>query len=564
MRVDLSNFFQRPNRTIHEKKISKGVSETILPEKGQRIEGKILDILQNRLTIQLADGQQVTAKMLETLPLSIGDQLFFDVLESSLDQIVLKPTHEEQGEEQSTHDMLRRIGIEPTTTKINIVKALVERNMPIHKETVQQIERYIHRFPEAKLETLLFLTKNNILVSEETIQYGEQLIKGQENLSKEMVSLGRMLSTGIKNPEIRGALEALSISYGEHSEKKEIILSNIGLKTALSILTSIEQPADGNVRVALKENISANGAPNLNLLEQSNITQDGKGVQSSSMQVVSSNYTELSPEVNRSFEETIHRFVVPTLEPEQQKVLAEALLSFKNIMSLEELNSFFETLTLDGKTKTYIKEATAERLIEQALNQNLLLGREALEDNGQLSKHFQKVYVHLKEIIEHVSQQENGGQTEEVLKTAQQIRTGIETMHQLQQNYQFVHLPLMLNQQQVNSQLYVMNRKKQQKSADEKITALLSLDYRNLGHLDVYVTKQMKNIELTFYVEDESTEVFLQENMVQLQQQLIQKSFNIMGLGVRLHDTSLQEIQTFFEQKNPSDTPKRFTFDVRA
>jgi hypothetical protein len=82
--------------------------------------------------------------------------------------------------------------------------------------------------------------------------------------------------------------------------------------------------------------------------------------------------------------------------------------------------------------------------------------------------------------------------------------------------------------------------------------------------MDVYIAKHAKNVEVTFYVDGQDSERLLQENTLTLHKQLINKSFNVLGLGVRLQDEDLSDINAFFNGQNAKTEPKRFTFDVRA
>ena len=56
MRIDISNILNRSNKSVSDNQRSqgiKGVDRYVLPEKGQLLEGEILDILQNKVTIRL-------------------------------------------------------------------------------------------------------------------------------------------------------------------------------------------------------------------------------------------------------------------------------------------------------------------------------------------------------------------------------------------------------------------------------------------------------------------------------------------------------------------------------
>ena len=150
-----------------------------------------------------------------------------------------------------------------------------------------------------------------------------------------------------------------------------------------------------------------------------------------------------------------------------------------------------------------------------------------------------------------------------VLKEAANIKTNVEMMNQLQQNHQFVHLPIILNGQDVNSELYIMNNRNSKTSSDERVTALLRLDLRNLGHLDIYVAKTENNVEVTFYVDKDDTQEDLRDNTYQLVNKLITESFNVLGIGIMMKDKEFDVFEDFINSKDNEES-KRFTFDMRA
>ena len=513
MRIDISNILNKSNNASTASQRSQdvqGVGRYVLPEKGQLLEGEILDILQNKVTIRLLTGQQISAKMLEDFPFKIGDRLTFEIKDSTTEQLTLKPIIEGNTTRQNISDILVNAHMDESEQNIQLVKQLMENKMPINKETIQQLHMFTKRFPEAKMENLIFLTKNDLIVSDESIRYVDQLIHDRQNMSKDFESFSRTASTLIKDADVQMLIEKMVLP-----NQPEAAL----LKAAFSLVGT---------------QVEAN-------FEQS-----------------------ILPEQIKFIETTLRETVLPQLPESVRSMILEKLPFFNSTKTLNDLNSFFEKFPFKDDMKTYVKEALAERITENVLNQSTLIGRPELEQHENISKHFNKVYERFIDLIESTKQSQLSTGGEKLLKEVQQLKTGLETMNQLQQNYQFVHLPIMLNQQSINSQLYIMNKKSIRKNKDERVTALLRLDFRNLGHMDIYIAKQSKNVEVTFYVDGKNSERLLQDNTLTLHKQLINKSFNVLGLGVRLQESDLNEMNDFFNNQINKSEPKRFTFDVRA
>ncbi|MBQ9438918.1 MAG: flagellar hook-length control protein FliK, partial [Lachnospiraceae bacterium] len=105
------------------------------------------------------------------------------------------------------------------------------------------------------------------------------------------------------------------------------------------------------------------------------------------------------------------------------------------------------------------------------------------------------------------------GKTGEALKS---LQGNLDFMQQLNQAYGYVQLPLKLNGEEKNGDLYVFGRKGRKPQPGEQVTALLHLDMDNLGPLDIYVNMKDKKVSMRFTVSDEETLDFLGEHMDQL------------------------------------------------
>ncbi len=61
-------------------------------------------------------------------------------------------------------------------------------------------------------------------------------------------------------------------------------------------------------------------------------------------------------------------------------------------------------------------------------------------------------------------------------------------MNQINEMYHYVQLPLKMNQEGANGDLYVYKRKQQKTGEDGKLTALLHLSMPVLGNMDVFLS----------------------------------------------------------------------------
>jgi len=196
------------------------------------------------------------------------------------------------------------------------------------------------------------------------------------------------------------------------------------------------------------------------------------------------------------------------------------------------------------------------------LNNELMMNKEDFNSVEKINKHYNKVYDRIIDVL-NLDIQDASKSVQEVLKEASNIKTNVEIMNQLQENHQFIHIPIVLNDQNIDSELYIMNNKKSSKSKNKKVTALLRLDLRNLGQLDIYVVKTSKNVEVNFYVEGDETIDHIRTNSSTLVNQLVEKSFNVLGIGVMMKEKKFDIVSDFLDKRDNNES-KRFSFDMKA
>lgn len=527
MRIDIFNMFSqfsRVNESKNKEKIQAKDNVLVkLPSTGQVVKGQIEDIQQNKVTIRLEDGQLIEAKMTENFEFVIGDKLSFLVKESSAEQLLLKPMLEGDIAEAKIGTILKNAGLPDNEKNREIVTKLLEKQMPINKKMLTELSMFSKRFPDAKIDHLVFLAKNDIMISGESIHYVSELLKSKQNMSTSITTFNQ------------GVSEIVDQESG--AKVVETILKNN--EPATTIFTKIKnfflKPED-QVKVAEEKlNIPLN-------------------------KVMSDSDAKLVMNTVKQSE----KFEASIMNPNTQDAEVESNIE-KYVLdkgkAFSELFATVEELDIPADIKAATNKLFAQRVTNAMLNNELLMKKEDLNNVQEVNKHYNKVYAKIMDVLQ-LDLKDTNESVQKVLRDAYQVKNSVEMMNQINNNYQFVHLPMVLNDQHVNSEIYIMNNKKS-KSDDSRITALVRLDMKNLGHLDIYVAKMGDTVEINFYVDNQDTESDLVSYKSKLAQQLVEKSFKILGIGVQLKEDEYNALNDFFEQNDSGDS-KRFTFDMRA
>lgn len=547
MRIDLSSILGRWNKTEASKDKSKMPSNyTKMPEKGTVIKGEIIDISQSRVTVRLEDGQVVEARMSEPFEFIIGDKLSFVVKESNPEQLLLTPILDVDKTQAKIIDILKNAGLPENDKNIEIVTKLIEKNMPINKKTLTDMSMFSKRFPDVKIDHLIFLMKNDIMISKESLHYVNELLNNKTSMSKDISTF----NSGVANmvDKAAGALVVETIL------KENVPATNVFEKIRNFFLKPEEQVIVPKEKLEFPMTKLMTGQEVKVLLDDTNL------MVKASKEEVTVNASSKEAFVNTSAKEA---FVNTSLKEAAvyTSTKMDAFIAEKG-QAFSDLFTTVEGLDIPEDIKAATNKLLAQRVTTSMLNNELMMHKEDLQDVKKINDHYNKVYNKIINVI-NLDIQDTSDSVKAVLKEAANIKINVEMMNQLQQNHQFVHIPMILNDENIDTELYVMNSKNSKKSNEERITALLRLDFRNLGHLDIYVAKTANNVEVTFYSEKNQTVDDLRGNTSKLNAKLIEKSFNVLGIGVMMKEKDFDIFEDFFDSTESSES-KRFTFDMRA
>lgn len=497
-----------------------------LPAKGQKLSGQITDVQQNKISVMLEDGQVVDARLTRDFQFVIGDQVQFLVKDSSQGLLLLQPMEGENVQEEKLLSILKAAGLEDTPKNMELLSKLIEKGLPIDKKSLAEMVMYTKRFPEAKIDQLIFLKQNDIMITKDSLHYVEQLLGHKQSMSTNISSFNNEVANMVDKAS--GALVAETIL----KENEPAI--NVFTKVRNFFLKTEEQ-----VQVP-KEKLDF---PMNKVMSQ----PDADGIVRATGKMLGQGTGKAAA----------------TVSPEQPQQLGDLTnLSANKEKAFSQLFAAVEELDVPDDIKQATNRLLAQRVTKSMLNNELMVNKDNMETVDKINKHYNKVYDRINDVL-NLDLNDTSESIRQVLREAGNIKTSVEMMNQLQQNHQFLHIPMVINNQNVDSELYVMKKQGSNKKADERITALVRLDLRNLGQLDIYVAKTANNVEVNFYAEGDSTIDHIRNHSGELVKQLVEKSFNVLGVGVSMREKDFNIVDDFLESTDSGES-KRFSFDMRA
>lgn len=136
---------------------------------GDIFTGEVTSLQDGRVNIQLGVGREISASLQNQVTMNQGEKLMFMVQSNDDNQISLKVLDSNSQEMIMMNKALSAAGMAVNDTTMTMVKSLLDNNMPIDKNTLNEMSRQMLKFPEASADTLARLNKLGIPVTEGNI-----------------------------------------------------------------------------------------------------------------------------------------------------------------------------------------------------------------------------------------------------------------------------------------------------------------------------------------------------------------------------------------------------------
>ncbi len=519
--------FGRDNKTNIDKQKGTPQKNMNSLQSGDKFKATILDIKRNEITIRLSDGNVITAKSLIIPEARIGDIMEFTVQDNKEGQILLSMFSEEQGNKQQLNSLLNVLveaNIVPSDETINLVKMLMDNNLPVDKATLQNLVQTLKTNPELDMETLVFMLKEDIAITSKNIEQVKLTAQNENKITNQINDLAFKIA-GIDDVPIKE--QVLSIFLPEKNEElnKEIkaftlnLLENVEIPEHKEILKEISKELldlntiDKNFILNTKDTGEI-----INFLQQKypekaqifNLIKDD-------LEFILKDILDKTVKFEHSKQESQLQ-----LKPEElARVIKDSLfIDIKNSKP-EELNKFYQEL--------YDKVTKAMTITEKGATEN----------------------------------------TRETTKALSDIKENIQFMDNLNKFQEFIQIPFKFGNTNNQGDLYVFSDKAGKKLSKDKASVLLSLDLSMLGHFEVFIQKDFKNISCQFRTIDKKVQSLIQVNISKLQNTLKQKGYNLNQIMYKTIEepfnilTNPKEAGLEMEEQAVQSN-KRYSFDMRV
>ena len=539
--------------------------------KGNIFEGTVSSMKNGRVTLALSSGQQISARIEGKVQLSLGQSMFFQVKSNDGSQIAIRPfSVEGTGANYTLLQALSAAGVPAESDYLSMVNRMMEEQMPIDRNSIQQMARMVNAHPEIDVQTLVQLNKLGITIDEQNAAQFENYLDDKQAITNEFDQLIE---------ELPQALESESLSPQQ--------MRNFGSEFLLALTDGLEDVPLQNDGFTLQEMPTESVAENTieknitdgNSLEKSALLENGELLQTTEdgEAVAQETAVEQSVQQSESYSATPHTL--------------GALMDGKQ---LQNLNSMLGELLGTDATRYTKDSGVVEVLkdIQQVLKDSLPIEREQigkifsskefvhmvkdtmqqqwtlqpqdLEADGtdKVAKLYDRMNSQLEKITEALKS--IGQENTSFAQTAADIQSNVEFMNQINQAYTYVQIPLQMSGQNASAELFVYTNKKALAEGDRELTAFLHLDLDHLGATDVSVKMKNKQVSTNFYLDDDASYELISLNIERLEKRLQEKGYQCK-VSVINEAKHVNFVENFLKKDQPSAGQlHRYSFDMRA
>lgn len=564
---------------------------TVMLREGQTLKGVVSDVHSDQITLVMEDGTAFTGRLPDAGQYSIGQKAAFKIVSLDQNTIYMKAVSTSYllDMEDTIDQALEEAGLPKSARNSDVVRSLLMNQQSISRENLLSSIRLCATYPDADVNSVITLRRLGLPLTPENLAQFEQYENNDHSLLDHFAqitdSIGDLMNAiGTQVPRLSGqtAGQLLNLALSSSLTPEEQALKEAQAAASEAQTEAAAQEGEGSDAPETAEKASANAA-DAALSEETEVSSSPF----SRMKQIFSSLTDGASAAKTALSESglakdykvpfIHEQVGFSLSPEER----EAFHSFLSDLPLpEELTTSLQEGTLTTRdfltavrqtlprmsseqAAGLLSSPAFQRLVKDQFLSNWTLSPEKLKQKGAVEELYQQISSQVDK-LSHFSQDVFGKNLfENLLQQTTQTSQNLDFMKLLNDTYQYVQLPVKLQQQNAHGDLYVMTRKESLRRHPDSLKALLHLDMDHLGSLDIHIIRENTSITTKFFVDEKDTLQLLEKNINLLQDALNEQVFSFSSeFSMKEKDFNL--VNDFMNAEAPVGTIARYNFDLRA
>ena len=543
-----------------EQNLKNGMEEIASKQPGQSVTGEVIEKNGSDILLAIGKNQMLRAKLDAGIPVEEGQMMTFSIKNASGAKVILSPLYANTGNDPNVSKALQMAGIPENALTGKMVQTMMQEGMSIDRDSLSRMLRVVSANPEANVETVVQLSRLEIPVTENTLFQMEAYKNLEHQITDGIFEIADALQNTaavmINDGDAEGAVslyrEILSLlSEGEsvqpQAEGEAQISVGLPSEEALPLKEAVRllnEFLNGDALQPDKEIVEENA-----LLRESGLqTEKGQeflgqqkiesGLQTEGQQKADSGMQPDGGTLLKTMEELLERLekalFSDEIAPHQRESISRLFSGkeFQQAIKNEMIKQWLLTPEDVGK------EHKAEELYEKL--------------NSQLSRFRQTL-------------NQSVGADTSLARAVSNLSGNIDFMNQMNQMFTYIQLPLKLQSQEANGELYVYTNKKNLAKKDGEVSALLHLDMEHLGSVDVYVSMKDTKVSTQFRLKDDSALDLIAGHIDLLNERLNKRGYTMNASFVKKGEEETGSVmEEILKQDKNISILSGYSFDARA
>lgn len=562
-----------PEKLTGTKGVENLVSSLRSLTKGNIFEGTVSSMKNGRVTLALSNGQQLSARMEGKVSLSLGQSMFFQVKSNDGTQIAIRPfVVDGNGVNFTLMTALNVAGLAVDASHLSMVNKMMEEQMPIDRNSLQQMARLVSANPDIDVQTLVQLKKLGIPITPENASQFENYLDDKQAITDQMEQFIDALPESLQGEDLpvdqmRSMGEKILSILSENLPDIPEQAASEGMNAALqegTVLSdqALSQEATGEVAESQPQTgaVAAEGAGGQVILDENGQPIENMQPQAENLPVANQTPHTLGAVLSEQQQANLNELLGKALGTDttsytKDSGVVEVLKDLQQILK--------DPLPMEREPLGRLLASDEfQALVKDTMEQQWMLTPEDLKEPDKIGKLYAKLEGQLGRLIE--AMKASGQESTNVAQLASDVRSNIEFMNQVNQAYTYVQIPLKMSGQNASGQLYVYTNKKALTEGDKELTAFLHLDMDHLGSTDVSVRMLNHKVSTKFYLDNDGAYDLLMAHIPLLEEKLEKKGYQC-SVTVENEAKHVNFVEDFLKKDQPSAGQlHRYSFDMRA
>lgn len=526
-----------------EQNLKNGMEEIASKQPGQSVTGEVIEKNGSDILLAIGKNQMLRAKLDAGIPVEEGQMMTFSIKNASGAKVILSPLYANTGNDPNVSKALQMAGIPENALTGKMVQTMMQEGMSIDRDSLSRMLRVVSANPEANVETMVQLSRLEIPVTENTLFQME----AYKNLEHQ-------ITDGIF--EIADALQntaAVMINDGDAEGAVSLYREILSL---LSEGESVQPQAEGEAQISV-------GLPleeTLPLKESGLQTEEGQELQGQ-QQIESRLQTEGQQRAESGLQTEGQQKADSGMQPDGGTLLK----------TMEELLERLEKALFSDEIAPHQRESISrlfsgkefQQAIKNEMIKQWLLTPEDVGKEHKAEELYEKLNSQLSRFRQTLNQ--SVGADTSLAKAVSNLSGNIDFMNQMNQMFTYIQLPLKLQSQEANGELYVYTNKKNLAKKDGEVSALLHLDMEHLGSVDVYVSMKDTKVSTQFRLKDDSALDLIAGHIDLLNERLNKRGYTMNASFVKKGEEETGSVmEEILKQDKNISILSGYSFDARA